>query len=106
MIVAFFFIVMVLALFYLYLVLRDKRQLKKLLEDYDVTKNPSRKTGFSRGYYLAKSTSTESAADRPPQLEGRELLSATGFDDIGEDSDSRRKAGKSSRGIFRKFRRK
>lgn len=94
---------------------RDYRMIKGLKQKYDETKDKSRKGEIQRakdfgvGHFAGgepESDEPELVAPRPSEHGERELQMATPSEPIAENSDGKRKTGSSSRGIFRKLRRR
>jgi len=108
----------VLCLLYFVFQFIDKIKLRKLKKNYDEEKDLSRKgEEFRRGIRrISRAGESEERFGRDEEnkysssgqnkFEGRELLSSADTVPDGKDSRSKRKSGKSSRGIFRKLRRR
>jgi len=104
----FLFAIIVLGLCYLYLQKRNKKQLKKLLLNYDEKTNKSRSgknltDGSSKR--VGELKEREQSVERFSEPERRQLLPTTDVDVIGKDSISKREPSRKFKGIFRKLRR-
>jgi hypothetical protein len=96
-------------IFFFILQFLDKLKLKKLREKYDKEKDLSRK-GEEIGRGLRKASvefsDKEFSVARPDTTSERGVLSPEPSRTIGENSNSKRRTGKSFKGIFRKLRRR
>jgi len=101
-----------LAIFIFVYILLDMRKLNKLRREYNAEEDKSRRGDEiltteidTRGNGRNNQTTTGSVVDDGGLTESqrRELLSSADVDNVGEDSESKRKTSRSVRGIFKKL---
>ena len=94
------------ALFYCFIVRREKRKAKKLLKNYDEKEDLSKQGEIRRGSFY------QELATRTPELNGGQSSSEESIEPIGRevlsttDVSSTPKNSKRTRGIIRKLRRR
>lgn len=98
-----FFGLIALGLFYVFLNWLSKRKLKKLKANYNVTEDKSKRGHERTNGIPPKAEPSITGSD---QLGAEKLFPTATPISVGEDSSSKRKTGKGTRGFLRKFRRK
>ncbi len=102
-------VLLIWSIFYLILIRRDKKTVKKLLEDYDENEDKSKQGERYREGLLAGGDG-QSSLGKPNPINNdgfREpkVLPIQTSSSVGKSSNSKRKTSNRPRGIFRKLRR-
>jgi len=94
--------IVVLVIFYIYLLRREIKHTKKLLKNYDVEKDKSRKQETGKPRIIGREFEESLAGNPRPKQQW--ILPSTSSGVGTKIGSGKRKTGKGTRGIFRKLR--